>query len=265
MKTIKTFLAGLFIGVANVIPGVSGGTMAVVFGVYEMMVEVLSLDFKNIKKYFLPLFILFIGIVVGILGFAQIMGYLLENHRDVTYTVFLGIIVGSFPLIAQLSHIHEKNLINITGLVVTTILVTLMIVYQDRSLGDIDVTILTPAKIIGLLIASSLSTITMIIPGVSGSMLLVMIGYYSAIFTYIIRDLVFPHLFIVLIGMVVGLVVGSKIMSLLLKKHSKFIYHVILGLILGSSWSIIPNFSQPLFQIIGFFGSAVFIYFINKK
>lgn len=265
MKMIKTFLAGFFIGVANVIPGVSGGTMAVVFGVYEMMVEVLSLDFKNIKKYILPLFILFIGIVVGILGFAQVMGFLLENYNDITYTVFLGIIVGSFPLIAKLSHIREKNLINLTGFVVTAILVTLMIVFQDRSLGDIDVTILTPAKIIGLLIASSLSTITMIIPGVSGSMLLVMIGYYSAIFSYIIRGLVFPHLIIVLIGMVLGLILGSKIMSLFLKKHSKFIYHVILGLIVGSSWSIIPNFSQPFIQFVGFLGSAAFIYFMNKK
>jgi putative membrane protein len=265
MKLIKTFLAGFFIGVANVIPGVSGGTMAVVFGVYEMMVEVLSLNFKNIKKYILPLFILFLGIVVGILGFAQVMGYLLENHRDLTYTVFLGIIFGSFPLIAKLSHIREKNVVNLLGLVITTILVTLMIVYQDRSLGDIDVTILTPAKIIGLLVASSLSTITMIIPGVSGSMLLVMIGYYSAIFSYIIRGLVFPHLIIVLIGMVIGLILGSKLMSMFLKKHSKFIYHVILGLIVGSSWSIIPSFSQPLFQLIAFVVSAGFIYIINKK
>ncbi|MBS3991720.1 MAG: DUF368 domain-containing protein [Erysipelothrix sp.] len=265
MKLIKTFLAGIFIGVANVIPGVSGGTMAVVFGVYEMMVEVLSLNFKNIKKYIFPLFILFVGIVVGILGFAQVMGFLLENYRDLTYTVFLGIIVGSFPLIAKLSHIREKNIINLLGLVITTILVTLMIIYQDRSLGDIDVTILTPAKIIGLLFASSLSTITMIIPGVSGSMLLVMIGYYSAIFSFIIRGLVFPHIIIVLIGMVVGLILGSKLMAMFLKKHSKFIYHVILGLILGSSWSIIPSFSQPFIQLIAFVVSAGFIYFLNKK
>jgi len=265
MKTMKTFLAGLFIGVANVIPGVSGGTMAVVFGVYEMMVEVLSLNFIRLKEYFFPLVILFLGIVVGILGFAQIMGFLLENHRDITYTVFLGIIVGSFPLIAKLSHIRDKNLINLTGFIVTTTLVTLMLLFQDRSLGDIDVTILTSTNIVGLLLASSLATITMIIPGVSGSMLLVMIGYYSAIFTYIIRGLVFPHLIIVLIGMAAGLVLGSKIMSMFLKQHAKFVYHIILGLIVGSSWSIIPNLSQPLLQFLGFTGSAAFIYYINNK
>lgn len=265
MKTIKTFLAGFFIGVANVIPGVSGGTMAVVFGVYEMMVEVLSLNFKRLKDYFIPLVILFLGIVTGILGFAQIMGFLLENYSELTYTVFVGIILGSFPLIAKLSHIKERNVVNLLGLVITALLVTLMIMFQDRTVGEINVEVLSVGKIIGLLVASSLSTITMIIPGVSGSMLLVMIGYYTAIFSYIIRGLVFPHLIIVLIGMVVGLVLGSKLMSLLLKKHSKFIYHVILGLIIGSTWSIIPTFNQPLIQMVLLVGSSVFIYFINKK
>jgi len=265
MKSIKTFLAGFFIGVANVIPGVSGGTMAVVFGVYEMMVEVLSLNFKRIKEFIIPLIILFFGVIVGILGFAQVMGFLLENYNDITYTIFLGIIVGSFPLIAKLSHIKELNKINLAGFVITTILVTLMIIYQDRSLGEIDVRVLTIPKTIGLLIAASLSTITMIIPGVSGSMLLVMIGYYTAIFSYIIRGLVFPHLIIVLIGMVLGLILGSKLMSIFLKKHSKFIYHVILGLIVGSTWSIIPQFSQPIIQVVLFVLSAGFIYTMNKK
>jgi putative membrane protein len=265
MKTIKTFLAGFFIGVANVIPGVSGGTMAVVFGVYEMMVEVLSLNFHRLKQYIIPLVVLFLGIVTGILGFAQVMGFLLENYANLTYTVFVGIIIGSFPLIAKLSHFKEFDKVNILGFIVTTILVSLMIIFQDRSLGEINVEILTIPKIIGLLIASSLSTITMIIPGVSGSMLLVMIGYYSAIFSYIIRGLVFPHLIVVLIGMVVGLVLGSKLMSLLLKKYSKFIYHVILGLIVGSTWSIVPHFTQPLLQVILLLVSSGFIYFINKK
>lgn len=265
MKTFKTFLAGFFIGVANVIPGVSGGTMAVVFGVYEMMVEVLSLNFHRLKQYIIPLIVLFLGIVTGILGFAQVMGFLLENYANLTYTVFVGIIIGSFPLIAKLSHFKEFDKVNILGFIATTVLVSLMIIFQDRSLGDINVEILTLPKIIGLLIASSLSTITMIIPGVSGSMLLVMIGYYSAIFSYIIRGLVFPHLIVVLVGMVVGLVLGSKLMSLLLKKHSKFIYHVILGLIVGSTWSIVPSFTQPFIQVVLLIVSSGFIYFINKK
>jgi putative membrane protein len=265
MKTFKTFLAGFFIGVANVIPGVSGGTMAVVFGVYEMMVEVLSLNFHRLKQYFIPLIVLFLGIVTGILGFAQVMGFLLENYANLTYTVFVGIIIGSFPLIAKLSHFNEFDKVNILGFIATTVLVSLMIIFQDRSLGDINVEILTLPKIIGLLIASSLSTITMIIPGVSGSMLLVMIGYYSAIFSYIIRGLVFPHLIVVLVGMVVGLVLGSKLMSLLLKKYSKFIYHVILGLIVGSTWSIVPSFTQPFIQVVLLIVSSGFIYFINKK
>jgi putative membrane protein len=265
MKTIKTFLAGFFIGVANVIPGVSGGTMAVVFGVYEMMVEVLSLNFKRLKQYIIPLVVLFLGIITGILGFAQVMGFLLENYANLTYTVFLGVILGSFPLIAKLSHFKEFNFVNLLGFAITTVLVSLMIIFQDRSLGDINVEVLSLTKVFGLVIASSLSTITMIIPGVSGSMLLVMIGYYSAIFSYIIRGLVFPHLIIVVIGMVMGLILGAKLMSMLLKKYSKFIYHVILGLIVGSTWSIVPSFTQPLIQGVLLIVSSSFIYFINKK
>ena len=265
MKSIKTFLAGFFIGVANVIPGVSGGTMAVVFGVYEMMVEILSLDFKNLKLYIMPLIILFIGILTGIFGFAQVMGFLLENHAHLTYTVFVGVIVGSFPLIFKLSHFREFKPVNIIAFVVTTLAVSLMIIFQDRSLGNIDVQVLTLTTIIGLVLASALSTITMIIPGVSGSMLLVMIGYYTAIFSTIIRGFVLPHLIIVAFGMVLGLVLGAKLMSALLKKHSKFIYHVILGLIVGSTWSIVPPWNQPLLQSGLLVASSGFIYFMNRK
>lgn len=264
MKLIKTYLAGFFIGIANVIPGVSGGTMAVVFGVYEMMIEVLSLNFKNLKQYILPLVILFTGIVTGIFGFAQVMGFLLENYTALTYTVFVGIILGSFPLILKLSRFKEFKRGNMAAFIVTTLLVSMMIVFQDRTLGDVDVSVLNLNTIVGLLVASSLSTITMIIPGVSGSMLLVMIGYYTAIFSTIIGGFLFPHLAIVGVGMVVGLVVGSKLMSVLLKKHEKLVYHIILGLIVGSTWSIVPAWNQPLLQSILLAGAAVSIYIINK-
>lgn len=108
MQNLLAVLYGLVFGIANVIPGVSGGTMLVVFGCYDKVCGALSLDFKEIKKNLKFLIFFGIGAVIGILGFAYVITWLFGNFPTQTNMFFMGLIIGSVPLIIRNATVKDK-------------------------------------------------------------------------------------------------------------------------------------------------------------
>ncbi len=108
MQNLLAVLYGLVFGIANVIPGVSGGTMLVVFGCYDKVCGALTLDFKEIKKHFKFLVFFGIGAVLGILGFAFVVTWLFDNFPTQTNMFFMGLIIGSVPLIIRNATVKDK-------------------------------------------------------------------------------------------------------------------------------------------------------------
>ena len=108
MKNLLAALYGLVFGVANIIPGVSGGTMLVVFGCYDKVCGALSLNFKEIKKNIIFLIFFGIGAVLGIIGFSFVISALFADFPIQTYMFFMGLIVGSVPLIVRNATVKEK-------------------------------------------------------------------------------------------------------------------------------------------------------------
>ncbi len=108
MKNLLAVLYGLVFGIANVIPGVSGGTMLVVFGCYDKVCGALSLDFKEIKKHLRFLVFFGIGAVLGVVGFAFVVTWLFENFPTQTNMFFMGLIIGSVPLILRNATVKDK-------------------------------------------------------------------------------------------------------------------------------------------------------------
>jgi putative membrane protein len=265
MTTIKQYIAGIFIGISNVIPGVSGGTMAVVFNVYDKLIEAASLNFKSIKRNFVFLVTVALGILTGILVFANIMNVLLENFPNQTYGGFIGVIVGSLPIVIKVGKIKHFNIENAAAFILFFGIMVAVWLLQDQQASIVSVEVLTLAGAIGLFFAASISTFTMLVPGISGSLLLVMIGYYHAIFTFTIRQFVFPQLIIVGAGMVFGLLAGAKIVSYLLKKFKDIIYAAILGLIVGSLFPLFPSLENPLSTLSVMIVVAVITYGLNRK
>lgn len=265
MKLIKQYIAGVFIGISNVIPGISGGTMAVVFNVYDKLIEALSLNFKSIKKNFFFLVAVGLGIITGILLFANVMNILLENYPNQTYGGFIGVIIGSLPIVIKVGKIKSINLKNtITFLAFFGVMIVVWLL-QDKQAPVVSVEVLTLSGAVGLFLAASVSTFTMLVPGISGSLLLVMIGYYHAIFTYTIRQLVFPQLIVVGLGMVFGLLTGAKVVSYLLKQYKDIIYAAILGLIVGSLFPLFPPLDNPVSTILVMVIAAGTTYWFNKN
>ena len=232
-------LKGIVIGIANAIPGVSGGTMAVIMKIYDRLIDAVSLSFEKLKKNWKFLLTLGIGMIVGILLAAQVLSFLFKTYNVPTQFFFIGLIAGSLPMIWNEATSEKKfspmNIIPFligVGLILTVSLVSGIEnkVYTEMSL---------PLAIY-MIVAMAISAMAMIIPGISGSMVMTVLGGYQTVLSAI-NDFNIPILIVMAIGGAIGILGGAKLISVLLKKWKQPVYFVIIGLIIGSFYSIYPK------------------------
>ncbi len=244
MKFIEYVLFGIIMGVANVIPGVSGGTMAVVFNFYDLLIESITIDFKVIKKNLYFLIPFGIGIIVGILGLSKIMKVLFEHYPSITYSAFIGIVLGSIPLIyVKTKSINDK--ISKFNYVIFIFVLALMLYFSLKDNGNFSEIVkyqsLNMESFIMCFIAMAIAAATMIIPGVSGSMMLLIIGMYSTVYIEIIGRVNIPLLIPSIFGAFMGLFGGAKLITYLLNKYKQSTYIAILALLVGSCFKLFKS------------------------
>ena len=241
MKILKLILAGIVIGVANVIPGVSGGTMAVVFGIYDELIGVISFNIKQIFskwRFWLPLGL---GMGIGIIAFSKIVTFLFEHFPVQTQYFFVGIVLGSIPLILKRTSLALKRetLGNWISALVGLVIMLLMVFINTDSMVSIIQTELTFGLGAKLLVGGALAAFAMIIPGISGSFLMVILGVYSTIIAAI-SDFNLPIICVVAVGVIIGIFAGAKGVQVLLGKFPNQTYGAIFGLVIGSVFAILP-------------------------
>ncbi|QEN04451.1 DUF368 domain-containing protein [Thiospirochaeta perfilievii] len=248
MKNIFLILKGMTIGIANVIPGVSGGTFAFIFGIYDKLTEAVGNFFtepKKRKEYFFFILKVFVGAVLGILLFSRLLSYLLEYSqvsREITYAFFIGLIGGSIPFIIKSHSDMKPNIIRILLLFVGIALILLTIIFNQESSSSVE-DHNSPLRLIWLYICGLFSGGSMIVPGFSGSALLVSLGeyetvvttYLGSIKTYILPILVFS------LGAASGIVLFAKIVEVCFKKFKSGTLYFILGLIAASLIQIVSK------------------------
>lgn len=258
IEIIKLVGIGIVLGVSNVIPGVSGGTMAVVFGVYDRLLSVITINIKKILsmwKFWLPLGI---GMGIGILGFSTVIITLFEHYPMATNWFFIGLIAGSLPLIiGKIRNACGENVQSPPLSVVVCMLTALaamivMDMLNNNNFGATLYTELTPGLFALLLGASALAAIAMIIPGISGSFLLLVLGAYTTIIGAI-SALNIPLLIPVALGVIIGLLGGAGLVRLLLAKIPAQTYGAILGLVAGSLVVIYPGVALNLEMLVSVF------------
>lgn len=260
METIKLFAIGIILGVANVIPGVSGGTMAVVFGIYNRLIDLISLNVKKIFsqwKFILPLGA---GLVTGVLLFSKIITFLFNNFPIQTNWFFIGIILGSIPMIFthwlnakkqtplpeptdQTEQATKSKKIPISSIICCAIslaIMILMVIFKSEK----PETQITPGfslyNAIVMFVGLAIAAIAMIIPGISGSFIMLALGIYSTVIGAI--DSFNIYLLIPgALGAIAGLLCGAKLVRILMSKIPSQTYGIIFGLILGSVFVIFPT------------------------
>ncbi len=290
MKFIIDIIKGIFMGVANIIPGVSGGTMAVSMGVYDKMINAITNILKEFKKSFFTLLPLAIGMVGGIGLFSFIIPHCLTNYAFPTCMCFTGLIVGGIPQIIEnagkgLKKEKKKvNPVHIVAFLITLGVAVWMAVTNGNDSGSTSLR----TDFIGLLLLAVIGIVaaaTMVIPGVSGSLVLMILGYYAGIMNSIsgffsaLKNFdwsALGHHILILapfgIGCVLGIVLISKLISWLLKKFESVTYCAILGLIVASPFALLYNMEKDTFTVstilLGaglFIGATTFTYLFSKK
>ncbi len=261
MESIKNFLCGMIIGIANVIPGVSGGTMAVILNVYDKILFAFSL--KHIKKNILFLGFLGAGTLFGILCFSRVITYLYENYYIVVNFCFIGLVLGSVPMIyekAKFQGVQAKNWIPFVLTLIFMIGISILKIMHDEANLD---TVANAANgvqslpyttmLVWLFISAFISTIAMLLPGISGSFMMLLFGCYTLVMKAI-ADMDLMILFITGLGVSSGGLVGIKLIKIMMRKHPQALYFAILGLMIGSIFGIFPGFTldmQGLFAVCG--------------
>ncbi len=243
MKNIILIIKGFFMGLANLIPGVSGGTIAITLGIYDKLISSISHILSNIKeniKFLLPIFI---GMILSILSLSKVMSFALDKFLFPTILFFIGAIVGGIPMLYKKVK-GKKSILSYIIFILTFAFVIGMTYLSGGKVISFD-----GMNIIGyikLFFVGVISAATMVIPGISGSAVLMTLGYYEPIINTI-KDLtnfsnLFSNMMILIpfgIGVVIGILLIAKLIEYLLKKFEIKTYYGILGFVFASIISII--------------------------
>ncbi len=248
---IKMILKGVMMGVANIIPGVSGGTMAVSMGIYDKMIHAATHLFSEFKKSMKILIPIVIGMALGIVVLARIIEFMFAKVPFQMNLLFIGLIVGGLPAIAGKVKGKTIRLSHILAFLLFFALVAglALLGEQEGAAADLSFSLVNVLKIFGVGIVASA---TMVIPGVSGSMMLMLMGYYTPVLSEIngfIDNLVSFHVPGLLegckvlvpfgLGVVVGIFAIAKAIEIIFEKFPEIAYWAIIGLIVASPVAIL--------------------------
>ncbi len=245
MNFLKDIVKGILIGVANAIPGVSGGTMMVSMGIYDDIIYCITHLFKQLKKSITILLPYVIGMAIGIVGLAFAIGYLLEHFEFQTKMAFIGLILGGVPMIFGKIKKKKKGFPHMIVFLVFFVSIIAMQYYGGEG-RDVTLT-LGVVQAVLLFFVGVIASATMVIPGVSGSMMLMIMGYYNPIlaavkeFVVALTAMDVSKLLTLCgslvpfgLGVVIGIFAIAKLIEILLEHYEVYTYCAILGLVVSS-------------------------------
>lgn len=244
-NNIILMLKGAIFGVANVIPGVSGGTIALTMGVYEDLISSISHFFKKPKKSLMFLLPFIIGAGLSILLMSKLISFCLNKFPFPTTLFFVGLILGGVPLLTKKIKNKKTKPLNI-GLFLLTFAIVLGMYFMKS--GASEVSLANPNLLMYLLLAvvGMVAAATMVIPGISGSFVLMLLGFYEPVVNTV-SDLTnfsnLGHNLSILIpfglGVLVGIILIAKLIEYLFDKYEIPTYYAILGFVIASILTLI--------------------------
>ena len=238
-SAIVTFLKGLFVGGTMLVPGVSGGSMAMILGVYDRLVTSVSSFLKHKRESFLFLLTFALGGGVGALLFANPLSKLIELFRMPMLYFFIGAVGGSVPMIYK-----ETKVKRFTWRVPVYVLIGVLIVSALSLLpSDAIANSQMQAGVVSflwLMVAGFIAAIALVLPGISVSYLLLMMGLYDEMMRAI-TELYFPFLIPLGLGLALGVILTTKLLERAMERHPQPTYLIILGFMLASVLEIFPG------------------------
>ena len=254
-ETLIIFIKGLFMGIADIIPGVSGGTIALITGIYIRLVHAISGinlrfisrlvkgDFEGAKKsigdidfqLFIPLLT---GIGLAVFLMSNLLDYLLQNFEASTYAFFFGLILASAVLLyKQIKGLSVKIMIfSIAGFLAGFFLAGLATLQIGHSLPVI-------------FLSGMIAICAMILPGISGAFMLLFLGMYDYMID-VLKNLQFLEIFIFILGALIGILAFSRVLNYILRKYESITISFLIGLMLGALRLLYDNVASTMDSIV---------------
>lgn len=259
MTFVIDIIKGVFIGIANIIPGVSGGTMALSLGIYDKLIGAVSGFAKNRRDSLITLTPIVIGVLIGLVGFTYLIEYLLSQYTFITCMAFIGLILGGLPMICRKLRTVLKasgSAIGISGILSFVILFSVAVFLPLLKSETETMQVLVPSLFMTVIIflIGIIASATMVIPGVSGSMVLMILGYYygilnsiktffNALKSFDVSVMINEALILVpcTLGILLGIFLIARLITYLFDHYAIQTYCAILGLVISSPFAIIYN------------------------
>lgn len=270
LEPFLIFIRGLLMGSADIVPGVSGGTIALITGIYEHLVHAISkIRFRCIKpllkgnlkefkikfkedvdyKFFIPLLL---GIGIAMISLAKVITYCMDVYTAVTYAFFLGLILAStYVLYKQIAKVRISHVVlTIIGLILAYIFVSLNPIAANHSLPVI-------------FVSGLIAICAMILPGISGSFLLLLLGQYEYMLGAL-QGMQMKEIIVFIVGAVIGILGFSKLLNYLLENYKEATMAFLIGIMLGTlkipvvhiagslSGGLFPIISTVIAIVVGF-------------
>ena len=255
---LSYFIKGMAIGIANAIPGVSGGTIAFVLGIYEKLtysisslpIALIKFRWKDVAESLKILIPVFLGAIISIFLFLNIINFSFANYPIPTKIFFVGLVLGSFPFVTKTVEKYDLKVFFAFFLGAS---IMAIFVYFDINEPEINKTAVESASSsdfsfiygVKLFFCGIAAAIAMVIPGISGSLLLLILGEYENI-SYFVSNItanfnyIYPLIFLG-IGIVIGIFAISKLITILIQKYRTIVFGFVLGILIVSFLSLWPN------------------------
>lgn len=268
-NVLRNLISGVVIGIGFIIPGVSGGILAVLLGVYDKIIYSISNFKEDILKNAGFLLVVLSGVLIGSIMFSNILIYLLASKEFAIKYVFMGLIIGGIPALVSEIKKQDNKKIDFKFMSMALIFSVGLFVIEKTEILKFDSNNLT---VLNLLVAGLFYSAGKIIPGISGAALLMLLGIYEYLLGILANPLALSFKELVKLSPFFISFIGSsyllvKLINFLLKKHYNKTYSAILGFVLGSILFIYPGFSldiKSLLCVILLILSATFVLLFEK-
>lgn len=237
MNFFRDFFKGILIGAGAILPGISSGVLCVIFGIYESLINCVFNFFKNIKQNFKFLFPIVSGGLVGIIIFGNILKYLFFAYPIQVKFIFIGLILGSLPALIKESTSKVKFKPYYLLFTLLSLALGIFLVFLENHLTTSSA---NEYSFLFLMFSGLLMSAGVIIPGVSSTLILMLLGVYE-FYIDSVATLYLPFLFPLGIGLFIGSFIFMKITQFLLKKYYAQTFFTIIGFTIGSIFVLYPR------------------------
>ncbi|MBY7142331.1 DUF368 domain-containing protein [Virgibacillus sp. NKC19-3] len=263
----KNIYRGILMGASDVIPGVSGGTIAVLLGIYDRLIAAingfLSKDWKKQLGFLIPLGI---GMVIAIFSLANAIEWLFDHYPGPTQFFFLGLILGVLPyLFHKADAKHSFKWKHVVCLIIAVAAIAFLGFFNPNE-GDV-IENVTGSTYVLLFFSGFIASSAMIVPGISGSFMLLLLGVYSTVISAL-SNLQLGIIIVTGIGIACGFAVMSKIIHYFLTHHYTGTFAIIIGLVIGSIFVVFPGWpmstSLLLLSVVTFAAGLLVAYILGR-